>query len=182
MSRSRNIWITSDTHFNHEKIISWTTKDRKSVRPFSSVEEMDETLIENWNKNVKQGDIIYHLGDVVFGQKEEWLSKNMPRLNGKKRLVFGNHDDPKHFVGKGHFSKCSLWRVFSEFNIILTHVPVHEMTVKEDRAKSGRPMLNVHGHIHANEAYSKYHHCVCVEQTNFAPVNIEDLELIARGL
>ena len=181
---TKNIWVISDTHFNHANILKFEDRVGKAVRgQFSSVEEMNEHMIQRWNEVVKPGDKVYHLGDVVFGNdKEAWLAKNMPRLMGSKRLIFGNHDEPSHFVGKGQFQKTSLWRIFREFNILLTHVPVHETTVMEGRGGSIRPMLNVHGHIHQNESPSKFHHCVCVEHTDYQPVNIEDLAKIANKL
>jgi len=181
---TKNIWVISDTHFNHANILKFEDRVGKAVRgQFSSVEDMNEHMIQRWNEVVKPGDKVYHLGDVVFGDnKVEWLDTHMPRLMGSKRLVFGNHDEPSHFVGKGHFQKTSLWRIFKEFNILLTHVPVHESTVMEGRGGSIRPMLNVHGHIHQNESPSQFHHCVCVEHTDYRPVNIEDLAKIANKL
>ena len=176
--------MISDTHFNHANILKFEDRVGKAVRgQFSSVEDMNEHMIQRWNEVVKPGDKVYHLGDVVFGNdKVEWMNTHMPRLMGSKRLVFGNHDEPSHFVGKGHFQKTSLWRIFKEFNILLTHVPVHETTVMEGRGGSIRPMLNVHGHIHQNESPSQFHHCVCVEHTDYRPVNIEDLAKIANKL
>ena len=181
---TKNIWVISDTHFNHANILKFKDRVGKAVRgQFNSVEDMNEHMIQRWNEVVKPGDKVYHLGDVVFGNdKVEWMNTNMPRMNGSKRLIFGNHDEPSHFVGKGHFQKTSLWRIFKEFNILLTHVPVHESTVMEGRGGSIRPMLNVHGHIHQNESPSQFHHCVCVEHTDYRPVNIEDLAMIANKL
>jgi calcineurin-like phosphoesterase family protein len=177
---SRNIWVISDTHFNHSNILTFEDSVGKAVRSFDSVEEMNETMIERWNSVVKKGDKVYHLGDVLFGHnKLDWLNANMPRLAGQKRLIFGNHDEPANFVGKGHFGKTALWRMFPEFQILLTHVPVHVSTLREHRFE-GKPMLNVHGHIHQNKSPDGPYHCVCVEHTNYTPVNIEDLAAIAR--
>lgn len=170
------IFVISDTHFNHANILNFQNEDGSYVRPgFSSVEEMNEIMIQRWNEVVRPGDTVYHLGDVLFGNdKDTFLSRHMPRLMGKKRLLFGNHDDPKHFVGVGHFSKTMLWRMFPEYNLLLTHVPVHPSTLGEGRFDD-KPVINVHGHIHANKSPPGPYKCVCVEQTDYRPVALEDL-------
>lgn len=170
-----DIWVTSDTHFNHKNILNFTDDEGKKVRPFDSVEEMNEVLIERWNEVVKPGDKIYHLGDVFFGHID-WVVNNWHRLNGKKRLIVGNHDDIPNIVKRGMFEKVDLWRMFSEFNLLLTHVPVHNSTLYERRFKD-RPMINVHGHIHSNPSPAGPYVCVCVEQTDYRPVNIEELKI-----
>ena len=96
------IYFTSDLHLGHANII------RHCNRPFSSVEEMDETLIRNWAKRVKANDTVYVLGDLMFrNQKspEEYLS----RLKGKKHLIIGNHD-------KDWIKKCKLEDFFESVN------------------------------------------------------------------
>lgn len=79
------------THFGHQNIIKY------SNRPFASVEEMDEVLVTNWNRVVRPEDTIYHLGDVVFGD-----ASILKRLQGKKHLIIGSHDNVKnigsHFI------------------------------------------------------------------------------------
>lgn len=170
-----NIWITSDTHFNHAAILNFTDDEGKKVRSFTSVEEMNEVMIENWNKVVKPGDKIYHLGDVFFGDKQ-WIETNWKRLNGNKRLIVGNHDDIKYIVEKKMFQKVDLWRMFPEFNLLFTHVPVSSSTLMESRFRA-KTMHNVHGHIHGNASPAGPYHCVCVEQTNYTPVNIEELKV-----
>lgn len=167
-----DIWVTSDTHFNHSNILTFLDKGGKPVRPFSSVEEMNETMIDKWNSVVKQGDEVYHLGDVFFGDKT-WFQSNWPKLKGKKRLIVGNHDDIKYLSSGSFFQKVYMWRVFREFNLLLTHVPVHPSTLGEGRF--GGPVLNVHGHIHQNPSPEGPYRCVCVEQTNYTPVHIEEL-------
>jgi len=79
------IHFTSDTHWGHKNIIKY------SNRPFSSVEEMNEKLILNWNERVQQHDIVYHLGDFAFLPYDQ-LKKTARRLNGEKHFILGNHD------------------------------------------------------------------------------------------
>ena len=163
---SRNIWVTSDTHFGHHNIIEYCN------RPFDDVKVMDECLVDNWNNTIKENDIIYHLGDVYFGNLG---AESLHKLNGRKRLVLGNHDNGKDKNLTRHFQKISMWRMFSEFGLLLTHVPVHESSLY--RAKKDAKMLNIHGHIHQNPSPSSDHKCVCVEQTNYTPINIEELRI-----
>ena len=78
-------FFTSDTHFNHANII------RLCDRPFKNMEQMNETLIANWNQVIGPDDTIFHLGDFCLGGSAEW-TKVLDRLNGKIYLILGNHD------------------------------------------------------------------------------------------
>lgn len=80
-----DIFFISDTHFGHANII------RYSNRPFSSVEEMNNQLVQNWNALVKPDDIVWHLGDFAFMKLSEFKSL-LWRLNGHINVVLGNHD------------------------------------------------------------------------------------------
>ena len=59
MSKKRT-WITSDTHFFHNRIIQYED------RPFANAMEMNEQMIERWNSVVRKDDLVYHLGDVML--------------------------------------------------------------------------------------------------------------------
>jgi len=186
---SRDIWIISDTHFRHSNILRFTDSNTgELVRPgFADVDEMDEHMIERWNSVVKQGDIVYHLGDVVMGDKE-WFKKNWPRLNGSKRLIVGNHDDIKFLSAGGFFSKVGMWRMFPEFGLKFSHVPLHESCLLRhvDKAKSYiegcETLVNVHGHTHQNGSPDGPYLSTCVELRDYTPVHIEDLQKEARLL
>lgn len=78
-------WFTSDTHWGHANII------RYSNRPFSSVEEMNEKMLQEWNKLVKPNDTVHHNGDLAFMQLPK-LKNYLWRHNGNIELVLGNHD------------------------------------------------------------------------------------------
>jgi len=76
-----NYFFTSDTEFNHHNIIQYCN------RPFSSIEEMNEGIIANWNSIITKKDTVYHLGDI--GRNCDNIVK---RLNGNILFLKGNHD------------------------------------------------------------------------------------------
>lgn len=79
------VFFTADTHFYHANIIEFCH------RPFRSVDDMNETLIANWNKVVGADDIVFHLGDFGLGNSAKW-NQLLDRLDGKIYLILGNHD------------------------------------------------------------------------------------------
>lgn len=79
------VFFTSDTHFHHMNIIEFCK------RPFMDIEDMNETLIANWNKVVGTNDIVFHLGDFCLGDSAKW-NRLLDRLNGEVYLILGNHD------------------------------------------------------------------------------------------
>lgn len=155
----RDIFVISDTHFGHANIIKYCS------RPFSSVEEMNEQLVDNWNKVVKTNDIVYHLGDVYFGEN----GKVLERLKGRKRLILGNHDVGKDKYLQNNFQKIVVWRMFPEFGLLLTHVPVHESALEI------KQLHNVHGHIHEKVLKDHRYINVSVEQINYTPISVEEI-------
>lgn len=173
-----NIFFVSDTHFNHANILKFLDKDGKRFRGdiFSSVEEMNEVMIQNWNNKVGQYDKIYHLGDVYFGSDEQ-ADQILGRLNGKKRLIPGNHDEG--YRGSPlykHFEKIKGW--FQDKDFIYTHIPMREDQI---RSRNNAMRKNVHGHIHQNKLDSENHICICVEHTNYTPVNIDEIKEMAKN-
>lgn len=180
-NKSRDIWVSSDFHFNHTNILKFGDSSGKLFRGdrFSFVEDMNEHMIEQHNKHVKKGDIFYTLGDVVMGDKE-WFKTNWPRLNGSKRLIVGNHDDIPFLASGGFFKKVQMWRMFPEFGLMFSHVPLHKSSLR--RGAPDDPdapvLLNVHGHIHQNPSPEGPYRNVSVEATDYTPVNIEELRVI----
>ena len=171
-----NIWLISDTHFNHEAVLTFKDYAGKPPRVFDNVDQMNECMMDNWAEVVKPGDYVYHLGDVLFGyDKEEWMEKNFSKLPGKKKLILGNHDNPKRLAP--FFKDISLWVDFSDIGLLLSHTPQHASTLAESHRFGTGPILNVHGHIHSNPSPEGPYKCVCVEQTDFKPVALEDLRV-----
>ncbi|MDX9695412.1 MAG: metallophosphoesterase [Bacteroidales bacterium] len=82
------IFYTADLHFGHKNILEYCD------RPFQNVNEMNETLIQNWNNVVTKNDAVYVLGDMFFYELPA-QKQIMKKLNGKKILIRGNHDEVK---------------------------------------------------------------------------------------
>ena len=166
-------WFTSDTHFGHKNIIKYTG------RPFKSLEEMDYTLIRNWNERVKIGDTIYFLGDFIFknsagGKPGEGTSNKAiyyeKQLNGKIIFIKGNHDGRNGC--KTILEKCYI-RIGGN-RICLTHKPEHaDMNCK----------INLVGHIHQHYAFKRIPIYkgytdfinVGVDVNNFRPVDYNEI-------
>ena len=159
---AKQLWLISDTHFNHANII------RYSDRPFKDPAEMNEVMIEKWNAKVKPRDHIYHLGDVYMGDKAN-IGTVLARLHGHKRLILGNHDDLNDNVLHRYFDKIMMWRIFREEKLMLSHVPVHPASLKEKY-----DLRNIHGHIHEQQLPDERYRCICVEHTDYEPIPIEE--------
>jgi calcineurin-like phosphoesterase family protein len=171
-----NIFVVSDTHFQHEKIIGYAN------RPFNSVWDMDEALVDNWNSTVGKKDTVWHLGDVYMGTKDRsYMDKLLGRLHGNKKLVLGNHDDGHDHLLRIHFNEIVIWKKYKRYGVMLTHVPIHPWALDDDiRWSENSPLrkVNIHGHLHdkvvPNDHMKRYIN-VSVEQIGYKPVLLESL-------
>lgn len=157
-------WFISDTHFGHANIIDFEDDAGNKIRPFSSVEEMDELMVKNWNEVVRPGDRVYHLGDVVMNRR---CLPILERLNGRKVLVKGNHDIFKLKDYTPYFEDVRVYKVFPKHGIICSHIPVHTGQLE------GRFLFNVHGHLHHNVLDDDRYLNICVENTGYRPISLE---------
>jgi calcineurin-like phosphoesterase family protein len=183
-------FLVSDTHFGHAGVCRFTEADGVTkIRPWTDPAEMDEEMIRRWNDRVRPTDKVYHLGDVVINRK---ALPTLARLNGDKVLIRGNHDIFRDDEYREYFRELRAYHVLN--GMILSHIPLHE-------ASLGRFGTNIHGHLHTNrvkkargvdartgailygEENDVRYHCVCVEQTGFAPILLEDVvkRILAEG-
>lgn len=176
------VFLVSDTHFGHNGVCHFMRADGETkLRPWDTVEEMDEEMVRRWNERVKPSDKIYHLGDCVINRR---ALKTLARLNGDKVLIRGNHDIFRDDEYRQYFRELRAYHVMN--GMLLSHIPVHAASV-------GRFGTNIHGHLHANrvmkatgfnnktgeivygdEIDPRYYN-VSVEQTDFAPILFEDV-------
>jgi calcineurin-like phosphoesterase family protein len=180
------IYFISDTHFSHANFLTFKDEGGERIRKeFESVTEMDEVMIERWNARVGQDDIIYHLGDVCFGGPER-LGTIMDRLNGRKRLILGNHDREEMSIYRKYFQKIASWRYFSsdvtgcDIALIACHYALHPETVGYNY-KFWSNNFCVHGHSHRRKIPDPRYINVCVENTGYAPISLEEILTEAKS-
>ena len=171
-----SVFLVSDTHFGHAGVCRFVRNDGVTkLRPWDNPDEMDEFMVAAWNERVRPTDKVYHLGDVVINRKALGI---MRRLNGDKVLIRGNHDIFRDDEYRQYFRELRAYHVMN--GMILSHIPIHSESL-------GRFGVNIHGHLHANrvmlpgfngkitDIVDVRYHCVCVEQTDFAPILFEDV-------
>lgn len=156
------IFVISDLHLGHANIIKMCN------RPFRNIEEMDNKIIENWNKVVGKNDLVYVVGDFAFKGKnaEHYLDK----LNGSVILIKGNHDKYiKHSKVKGIYDYKEI--EVKGVKYVLSHYPMI--------AWSGqfRNSVHLYGHVHSSGKDWEFPkipnaHSVCCEFHNYTPVEI----------
>ena len=192
MKRKNDVWFTSDLHIGHKNIVKPSFGSR---RPYETIEDFHEALIENWNKKVKPEDTIYVLGDITFCGYEKTKSV-FDRLNGKKILIRGNHDQ----------SYSKLYRIGFDFIVEsmqlkmagkvvnLSHFPYRISKFNEIKCKFLKRKLPryhmsrlvddgkwlLHGHTHSKEQIKNKMIHVGLDAWNFSPVNIETIEKIIQ--
>ena len=177
---SSDIWIFSDHHFSHSNILNFRGRDGKLIRPmFENVNHMDEYMIDMWNESIKPGDSVWHLGDITMNSKK-FTDSILNKLHGKIRMVIGNHDDALFLAKLGRIQKLVESRRFDEFGFVCTHTPRHRSGLWNFRR--GCYTVNVHGHTHINSVQDDLYINVCVEQTGYKPIHIEDLTKQVRVL
>lgn len=133
-------YYTSDQHWFHKAVVDFEN------RPFESMEEMNEGMIEIWNETVKPSDVVNHLGDMVFGSYDNW-THILDRLNGKIILHKGNHDGSRHLkklAKAGYFEEIQTvgsYKRLHGYQLWLTHYP---MDIGHRPNK-----FSISGHIHS---------------------------------
>ena len=164
------IYFTSDLHFWHKNAIIYTN------RPFETVEEMNEKLIEYWNKTVHANDEVYILGDVTMVRP------------GRATEIISRHD---YFAREKQFepAACGIeWvKMYHELHwqnrtFVLCHYPFVAWN------KDSHGSYNLHGHLHspveynlANRENGRRQFDVGVDANDFKPVCIEEIVAFFEG-
>jgi len=159
------LFFTSDTHFDDPRLDIYS-------RPFKSVKEMNDTLVDNWNSTIGVNDIVYHLGD--FAVNPEGF-KFADKLNGKIHLILGNHD----IENLGKFDKNLFESIQRDLTLtikgteyFLTHKPTE--TIPD--------MFNLCGHIHGLWKVQRNMINCGTDAWHFFPIPEEKIEFQRNGI
>lgn len=143
-SKDQNIWFTADTHFHHANILNFCPNTRKGP----TIEDHDRILIDNWKSQVGPEDIVFHLGDVGFGQTSH-LQTIFEHLPGKINLVKGNHDSKLlnnlYLKNKFHSVQNELTIYIDGQMVVLYHYPIAEHN------QTHRGSFHFYGHVHGKK-------------------------------
>lgn len=197
--REMTNWFTSDLHFGHQRIIELCN------RPFVSVDEMNDALIDNWNSVVDNADKVYILGDLAMGNIRESLIR-VKQLKGRKYLIPGNHDrvhpcypqkapkaeEMRRLYEDAGLTICSLEAKYWSSDMgrhhawRLCHFPTSGDHTTDDRYPEYRPSLDdgewlIHGHVHDLWKVKDRQINVGVDVWNFTPVKESTLQAIVRA-
>lgn len=141
-------FFTADTHFSSSRTLEF------SRRPFDSVDEMDSTIIKNWNELVKKDDIVYHLGD--FGNFE--IIKN---LNGKIILLYGNYERDSKTNEIKDYEKYFHGIYSSKDNLIISNPDIDfKLCLCHEPSNMTSDYFNLFGHVHQLSLVKKHYYSI----------------------
>lgn len=160
------IFFIGDMHFMHRNIIKYCN------RPFSDIEDMTEKLIKNWNSVVGKNDIVYVVGDFALCRKQK-IIEICQRLNGRKRLILGNHDQ----ASANTYKEAGFEFVYNHPIIIdgfyfVSHEPIIGLTPDGVFAQ-------IFAHVHNDPIYATVtprSFCVSAERINYTPIEFEEIK------
>lgn len=159
-----NIYFTSDTHFGAQRTLEM------SKRPFRDIKEMNNVLVSNWNKVVKPGDVVYHLGDFGDYRIREFLNGDIVLVKGnyERNLLKDELEKYKHYFKEIYEYYHAI--VIDGYNLKMTHEPhrLKESPIDENN-------LNTFGHIHKLCMVKSYGVNVSSDAHNFKPIDFETI-------
>lgn len=148
---SGKIYLTSDLHLGHDREFIW------KVRGFNSIQQMNETIIETWNRTVDDDDDIYILGDVMLGSPDN--IHYVERLRGRIHIVLGNHDTAKreemyrNLPNVVEVAEVGIRLKYKKHHFVLTHYPMLTGNLDDkDKGLKAR-IINLCGHSHTIDKY-----------------------------
>lgn len=147
-------YYISDLHLFHKNVVGENNFDN---RPFTTLEEMHEAIVKNWNGVVTNADHVYILGDIAWKENEESIQL-VSRLKGNLHAVIGNHDRFKDERYKRLFVEIVDYKEIHDIIdgncqwVVMSHYPMASWNHMRKFNRDGNPMKNyaihLHGHTH----------------------------------
>ena len=163
---SSRIFLCSDHHLGDTKICHYLDDNGNKNRPYDTIDEMHESIVELHNSVVtRSSDKVIYGGDVVIDKSYFPI---LGLMNGKKRLVRGNHDIFADKLYYQYFQQIHGVKVIADRKVIITHIPIHSTCIKEG-------WINITGHLHRRVIDDPRYRCICLEQTEFKPVELDEV-------
>ena len=170
------IWVSSDLHFLHDKEFIY------QARGFDSIEQMNRTIIDNFNKVVNQDDELYILGDLALGGAEGLAAAHslVAQLPGKLHIVRGNHETAKRIEAYSqlpnvHEIQNAIYLDYHKFHFYLSHYPTITTNYDDDK-KPWQRTLCLSGHTHSKDVFEECgSYNVSVDAHNCYPVSIDTI-------
>lgn len=153
-------YYISDLHFFCNSQIDNGIGENYDGRPFKSLDEMHQYILEHWNAKVTNGDTVYILGDVALRGRKDALVALIAQLKGKKVLIKGNHDDLSDYRYKQLFHEILDYKELSEsfdgqaYKLVLSHYPI----LMWHGQHKGTILL--YGHTHSSVEDAFYQDCI----------------------
>lgn len=170
-------FFTADLHLFHKNIIKYCK------RPFENLDEMHETIKQNWNMVVSPIDHVYIVGDVAFSNGvEDKVVTYLKNLNGKKFLIRGNHDKKldsrilAEFQWVKDYYKLKVSTPYEDQEIVLLH---YAMKVW-DKSHHGSWHLYGHSHGSLKDDPNALSMDIGVDANNFIPLSFEQVSEILK--
>ena len=162
-------FFVSDLHIGHENII----KTFKQLRPFNTIQEHDNSIIENWKNTVSDNDVVFLLGDVFWKLHPKKVDEICASLPGEIFFIRGNHDRSKIVnIMLRHFEKienCEMIQIHNQF-LVLSHYPI------EDWQGKNKNTIHIHGHSHFNHKPMANRFCVSLENIDYKPIELSEIQ------
>jgi len=176
--KRRTVWFTADLHFGHKNIIKYCD------RPFSSVEEMDEYIVNMWNSCVGHNDEVFILGDVSLAGYKNGAELYFDRLSGSITVVPGGHDRKwikelrkmdrmEQYSDSGwriHIEQPLCYRRLNGFDVVMCHYPMRTWH------QSHRGSIQLHGHSHGKLEPLENQYDVGLDNNDMQLVTLEFLQ------
>lgn len=166
-------YFYADPHFGNEMILIYCK------RPWRNSAHMDAGLLKIYNSIVTPDDTIYIAGDLTLktASHRGYIVNIVERMNGRKILILGNHDDLKPFVyERMGFHSVHTWLDYrnGDFEATIVHDP--------GRAKEDRSRLFLCGHVHDEYLTSKNIINIGVDANEYKPHSLDEIKEIYRSM